>query len=173
MPNASLIKKASVSIFAVLCAYAGTCPAEEAAVGHFTAEISRINYQNNDEYLGEITIEHRLIETVILKDYRVSLFAQSEALGQWIELGRPIASVLKGSTGITMSGEGKWKTTEIIAIPLTLPHLYKNHDGDVNVMFRYKLIFTPGDSSEELENEGESVYWVTPKTDRWVLREGM
>jgi hypothetical protein len=121
----------------------------------------------------ETTVENKLMETVTLKGYEVSFFAQSEVLGRWIELGHHAASGLMRIAGLAMSGEGKWKTREIIAIPLTLPHLYRNHDGDINVMFRYKLKFTRTASPREHEDEGESAYWVTPKTNRWVFREGM
>ena len=172
MPNARLIRKASFCFFAVLTMYVRASSAAQATPGKLTAEVSQITYQSHDQYLVEITIKNTFIETVALNGYELNFFAQSEALGQWIELRRTPCGPGDG-VGLVFTAGRKWKTTELVIIPLADPHLFRNHDGDVNLLFRYNLKSTDAAAPGEGEDGGESAYWVTPRTDRWVLREGM
>lgn len=160
-------------MFVALCAYAGAGFAGRMTPDHFAAEVSNITYQNNDEYLVEITITNSSNETVVLEGYEASFSVQSEILGQWIELSHRAVGVPGHPAGLAALSGKKWKTTETVIIPFAGPHLFRNHEGDMNLLFRYKLKLTGTSSSREGEDGGESAYWVTPQTDRWVLREGM
>jgi hypothetical protein len=173
MLNAGIKKTALICIFVALCSFTGAGFAGEMIPDHLTVEVADITYLNNDEYLVEITIGNRSGGALELEGYEASFSAQSEILGQWIELDRRMAAGPAHSGGLAMAGAGKWNAKEIITLSPAAPHLYRNHDGDVNVRFRYKLTFTgafsPGDGTES----GESAYWVKPRTNQWVLREGM
>ncbi len=173
MPDACLKNTAPICIFVALCVFAGAGFAGEMTPGHLTAEVSNITYRNNDEYLMEITITNRSGGAMDLDGYEASFDAQSEVLGQWIALDRRMTGGPARSAGLTMPGRRTGKTTEIVTLPLALPHLFRNHEGDVNVRFRWKLKSASAASPGEGNDAGESAYWVTPRTDRWVLREGM
>ena len=173
MPSGRLKNIDLIQMVAVLCVYAGAGIAGEMSPGHLAAEISSITYRDNDEYLVEITMTGRSGRTADLDGYETSFSAQSEILGRWIELDHRITAGPGCSAEGTAPDVKILKITAIVTIPLAIPHLYKNHDGDVNMRFRYTLTYagiaSPGDDNDA----GESAYWVTPRTDRWVLREGM
>jgi hypothetical protein len=176
MPNACLKRTAPIYIFVIfvaLCAFAVVGFAGEIAPSHLAAEVSNITYRNNDEYLMEITVANRSGGDLDLEGYEAIFSAQSEVIGRWIELDRRMAGGSRRNAGLSIAGEGKWKANEIVTLPLAVPHLFRNHEGDVNVRFKYKLTFTGAGPPGERKESGESAYWVTPRTNRWVLREGM
>jgi hypothetical protein len=173
MLNAGVKKTALICIFVALCSFTGAGFAGDMIPDHLTVEVVNITYLNNDEYLVEIAIGSRTGEALELEEIEVSFSAQSEILGQWIELDRRMAAGTPHSVEFAMAGERKWKAEEIITLAPEAPHLYRNHEGDVNVRFRYKLRFTGAYSPRDGKDAGESAYWVKPRTNQWVLREGM
>jgi hypothetical protein len=173
MLNARLKKTPPILMFVALYAFAGARSAWEMTPFHLITEVSNITYQKNDDYLVEVTIANRSGETVVLREYEASFSAQSEILGQWIDLGYRAEGNAAHSAGLDLPAQKESRTTMIMSIPLSDPHLYRNHEGDVNVRFRYRLKFSERSPGKDIEDEGEGFYWITPRTDRWVLREGM
>jgi hypothetical protein len=157
-------------VFVALCTFACVVSAGEMSPDNLIAEITNITYRNHDEYLVEITLGKWSGGILDPERLEISFSAQSEVLGQWIELARRRADGPKKS----IRPEGRIVTiTEIVSIPLSSPYLFRNHEGDVNMRFIYKLESTGTRFAGDRGNTGESAYWVTPRTNRWVLREGM
>jgi hypothetical protein len=168
--KACLKRISLVWIFVSLCIFAGVVTAGEMPPDHLTVEIANITYRNNEEYRVEITLGNRSGGSLDPERFEVSFSAQSEVLGQWIELDCRSAD---GPGKGTLPGGNTLIITEIVSIPLSIPHLFRNHEGDVNLRFRYKLISASRGSTDASKYREESAYWLTPRTDRWVLREGM
>ena len=170
MVKACLKRISLVWIFAALCPFAGVVAAGEMPPDHLTVEIANITYRSNDEYRVEITLSDWSGGSLEPEGFEVSISAQSEVLGQWIELDHRRADELGKDN---LAGGRTGTIIEIVALPLTIPHLFRNHEGDVNLRLRYKLKSSGRELSDAGKYREEYVYWLTPRTDRWVLREGM
>lgn len=169
----SLLQGATGALLLYGCsaiAAAGGCFAAAPPPVHLSATVENISYQGNSNYKAEITVYNRSDEAVTLKKHRCAFFAQTEVLGRWEELS---ASDVSPAGNASLPPRKGLRLVYILKIPLTIRELYRNGEGDINLMFRYQMRFVPGSENGPRSNAGESSYWVTPETNTWVLREGM
>lgn len=149
---------------------AGNCSAVNASPEYVKADVEGISYQGRDNYRVNITVYNRSHTTIGLKEYTGFFSVQTEILGSWRELRSSCANPTESTVLLPH------KTLQVVCmvnIPLTIPALYTNSEGDINVLLKYRvrfhLLHAPGLRSAA----GENSYWITPATDTWVLREGM
>jgi hypothetical protein len=155
----------------VLCSIAASdCFAVKPSFEYLIVEVESISYQGNNNYNVDITVYNRSDKTILLKDHSAAFYVQTEILGQWKELS---ASHYGGHENTVLLPQKGWNVVYILNIPLNIPALYINNEGDINMMFKYLIRFVFGSETGLRSNSGESTYWITPKTNTWILREGM
>ena len=148
----------------------GACFAANSSFEYLSVTVENISYQGNNNYKVDITLNNLSDKTIILKERSAAFYIQTEILGQWKELSTSDAS---GAVSALLPPRKGLRVAYILNIPLTIPYLYRNSEGDINMMFRYLIRFVPGSGTGLRSNSGESSYWITPRTDIWILREGM
>lgn len=165
------LKTAAIALL-ILCANAAADSARPETSQAVTAELSNIAYLSGSEYLVEVSIANATSGPIDLSRSDFHFSAQSDVLGQWIDLGWRRDAGLQRDSRALLPGEERG-TGVIVTLPVSLRHLYRNHEGDVNMRFQYTFMCPNGASPTGQKCTGESAYWVTPETSRWVLREGM
>jgi hypothetical protein len=149
---------------------ASDCSAINPSFEYLNVTVENISYQGNDNYRVDILVYNRSDKTIVLKENNQTFYVQTEILGRWKELSASDS----GGDGSTLLLPLKGRqVVYILNIPLDIPALYTNSDGDINMMFKYLIRFVLGSETGLRSNYGESSCWITPKTDTWVLREGM
>ncbi|MDA8239437.1 MAG: hypothetical protein M0Z67_03590 [Nitrospiraceae bacterium] len=149
---------------------ADDCFAVNPSFAYLNVTVGNISYQGNNNYRVDITVYNRSDGTIVLKEDKETFYVQTEILGRWQEL----STSHRGDYGNTVLLPKKGRQViYILNIPLNIPSLYTNSEGDINMMFKYLIRFVFGSEPVLRSNSGESSYWITPKTDTWVLREGM
>jgi hypothetical protein len=135
--------------------------------------VEDITYQGDDHYKIDMHIWNRSQLPVIVNDYSGIFHVQQEAAGDWVELGvRHFGGDgVEGDTVIPPR-EG-YKIVYIFEIPLDIPTLFKNNDGDINMEFKYQVRLVPGGQGVLRVIDDKRYYWINPQTDKWILREGM
>ncbi|MBA4373383.1 MAG: hypothetical protein C0402_11060 [Thermodesulfovibrio sp.] len=149
---------------------AGDCFAANASFEYIDVSVRKISYQGNNNYRVDLTIYNRSNNTIVLKENNETFYVQTDILGKWQELS---ASHHGGGEGtVLLPREGR-NVEYMVNIPLNIPALYVTSEGDINMMIRYLVRFLLRTETGLRSNSGESLYWITPNTDTWVLREGM
>lgn len=149
---------------------AGNCFAVSPSFEHLTVTVENISYQGSNNYRVVITVFNRSNKTIVLKENNQTFYVQTKILGQWKELSAFRHGSDQSTAILPQKGQ---QAVHILNIPLTIPALYTNNEGDINMMFKYLIRFAFGSETGLQRNSGESSYWITPKTDAWILREGM
>lgn len=148
----------------------GDCRAADQTFGYLDVTIEDISYRGNNQYRVDVVIHNRSGKAIALKEYSLSFFIQTEILGRWEEL----SAMRDGDNAITALPPREARHgSYILSIPLTIPSLYINSEGDINMMFKYRMRVAGGPGAGHHSHSGESSYWITPKTNSWILREGM
>lgn len=155
----------------MLCGYcAGNSFAVSPSFEYLTVTVENISYQGSNNYRVDITVFNRSNKAIALKENSQTFYVQTRILGQWKELSASRHESDKSTVILPQKGR---QVVHILNIPLTIPALYTNNEGDINMMFKYLIRFALGSETGLQSNSGESSYWITPKTDAWILREGM
>ena len=139
---------------------------------HVKVEVEDISYEGADSYRIEISLHNASDRTYVIKKVESSFYTQLEVLGQWKLLEQTTELDFTGKGGF-LPAKGKKQIVSVVRMPLNIPRLYRNFEGDINVMMKYDLDFTVDSGGPVISNAGESSYWIKPLTDKWLLREGM
>jgi len=149
---------------ASLCSAAGT------SSEYPEVTVEGISYQGNSRYKVVMLVNNRSDKVIEFRDSRVTFDVQTEILGQWKALS---VSGVSPAGGARLSAGRGLQAAYTLSMPLAIPNLYRNGGGDINMRFKYLIRFVAGSEERVRSIAGESSYWVTPKTNTWVLREGM
>jgi hypothetical protein len=164
-------------IISILCvplvAPAGLTYAATEADAIVRVSIENISYTGDDAYRIEVLLTNASKSVCRVRLFEEEYYTQSEILGQWIVLKDTAVKGLPDNEGISIPPKGGNKIVTVVTVPLDAPNLYRNGFGDINLLFKYHVQFTVDSGSAMMDSTGDSSYWITPKTDKWVLREGM
>jgi hypothetical protein len=136
-------------------------------------EVENIFYVDNDKYKIEISLINKSDKNILLKQFKDTYYTQTEVLGQWASLNKQSDNNFTDDQGHLLSSHGKQKIVTIIKIPLNIPRLFINSYGEINMELVSHMNFKIQNQDKVFELNGASLYWITPKTNKWVLREGM
>jgi|GEM_PF-2183931 len=148
----------------------GKCFAVNPSPVELNVTVENIAYQGHNRYMVDIAIYNRSDKPILLKECRETFYVQTDVLGRWEELSA-LASSKAGSA--LLPPHKRLQVVYILNIPLTIQSLYRNSEGDINMMFKYLIRYVFGSRADVHSHYGESSYWITPKTNNWILREGM
>lgn len=140
---------------------------------YMKVEITEITYIGDDNYKIETTLMNNSNKNILIKEIKKQFYAQSEILGRWISLDIEADSTFFERSNIYIKPDRYQKFVAVVQLPLDIPRLYLNGFGDLNLKLRYQVHFTINDKSMIYKQSDESSYWITPRSDKWVLREGM
>lgn len=133
--------------------------------GHVEAVISDISYEGGESYRIEITIMNRSSKGVIVERLEREISVQTD--DGFAALDRTDGDRASAQFALAATEERRINTG--VKIPIGTKGLFRTFEGDVSLMFSYRLQL----ASERETVRGESYYWLTPMTGRWLLREGM
>lgn len=149
---------------------AGSCNAAGHSAEIVVIMVEDITYRGNDEYGVNITLSNRSDKEIEISEYHATFAVQTEILGRWKEVGFPEEA---GGSRVILSPRSERQSLHRLNIPPDLPSLYKNGEGDINMLFTYLLVYRVHPEDTLRRKEGESSFWITPGTGSWILREGM
>lgn len=135
--------------------------------------IKDISYLENSTYKITISLMNISRQKVSLAGFKKKYFAQSEMLGQWIKLADYPDAVFIEDGNSSLSPAEDLEVNSFVKIQSNIPSLYLNGFGEVNLKFSYHLDILCGKKMRSLSLSGEKLYWITLKTNKWTLREGM
>lgn len=149
---------------------ASTGASKECSRSDIKITIKTITYEGRDNY--------SLITSVIndsSQDVRVSRFEEHffmQTKKGWYLL-RTIDVASDAANGVFLLSQGaKKEYSARLNIPINMPETFRTYEGDISLMQRYTLRCIDG-SGNESQKTDEVLYWVTPRTAKWTLREGM
>jgi|GEM_PF-3786674 len=131
--------------------------------------IKNIHYRGNDDYEVRILLINKTDKSLSMDELECKFYIQTEIIGQWRELN---------SRGLKPQGFILPASQKEIQIFINIPteklkDVYRNFEGDINLLFTCRAVLHTKGSSEDLVESGEFLYWLRPKTNIWILREGM
>jgi len=148
----------------------GKCFAINPSPEALNVAVENISYQGHNRYMVDITIYNRSDKPILLKEHRETFYVQTDVLGRWEELSAFTSSKAKSAL---LPPYKRLQVAYLLNIPLDIQSLYRNSEGDINMMFKYLIRYVFGSMADVHSHYGESSYWITPKTSNWTLREGM
>ncbi len=132
------------------------------------AAIDSISYKGEDSYLITVSLSFTASENALIKGFGEYFFIQTD---------RGWASLKASDRGTTAPPAGNAsgapeKVHLLLSIPLNTRDLFRTYEGDISL--RHTLSFVCSDGGDgESRKEEERLYWITPRTSKWILREGM
>ncbi|MGD2080103.1 MAG: hypothetical protein PVJ36_03090 [Nitrospirota bacterium] len=157
----------------ITIAFLAGAVSEAQAAGGIKVEVAEISYMEDGSYRIDLAITNDSDEVIVVTEVSGTFLAQKEALGQWILLDSRPSGKPSGSEAFTIRPEDDGIFSFIVDIPLDMPGLYINAYGDINLKVTHEIKVAVDDEAAALMSSGDSLYWVTPGTSKWVLREGM
>ncbi len=154
---------------------AGSPPvyADSMSADYIKVEVTSISYIGNNNYRVKIALLNESAKDYLIIKFEKYYYAQTEILGQWQLLKSTSVNDFTKDDNPYVSAKEKKIIATTVNIPLTIPNLYLNAYGDINIKFIYSLEFSENNRTDTYNNSVESSYWITPETNKWVLREGM
>lgn len=130
-------------------------------------KVSNISYSGNDEYRIEIMMMNNSKQNIMITGFETKLYVQTDSgISLISDSGKDSLS------GIFYSMEQR-KTSSIAKVPFDMPQLFRTYEGDISLILTYKLLFTAESLQEAFTKSGDEYFWISPRTDRWLHREGM
>ncbi|HEX8948528.1 MAG TPA: hypothetical protein VF790_06175 [Dissulfurispiraceae bacterium] len=168
--SGGVVRWGCCAVLALNAAGVANIVARASASGDVNVTIENISYQGDSKYKVEVVVDNRSDEAIDLKEWSKAFYVQTEILGRWERLR---SSCMRAAASTLLPPRKSVRELCTLNIPLTIPSLYRNNDGEINVRFKYMMRSIPGLEAGIRSEEGESSYWIKPETDTWVLREGM
>jgi hypothetical protein len=136
-------------------------------------EIKDISYQGDSTYKVTVSLMNISEARITLREFRENFFVQAEALGQWITLTADPDDVFTHGGNPSLPPGRELTVNNVVKIYADTPSLYLNGFGEINLKFSYELNIICGEETGSFYQSGENLYWITPKSNKWTLREGM
>lgn len=147
--------------------------ADNSSMHYIKVEVTNISYVGDDNYTIEIILHNESDQDYLITNFERKFYTQTEILGQWKLLDSTSGNDFIMNEYPYLSAEDNKSISTVVNIPLTIPDLYFNAYGDINIKLIVSLEYSENNRSDKYNNSVESSYWITPRTNKWVLREGM
>lgn len=133
--------------------------------------VSDIKYAGDNRYRITFLIKNKSSGILIIRKPAIAIYTQVNTGRWWEEI------VTDYRKSFNPSDKVSFKPYETIDVPLTVripdienSNLFINFEGDISIKIECEI--TSGNHSADIEME-EMYLWLRPKTDKWILREGM
>lgn len=131
-----------------------------------------ISYLGEDVYEMKTRVTNISNQKILLAEYRQDFIIQNDGIGKWTTLKHTLSGQEEKESTFLQPEQSKLYSSKV-AISPSIPLLYMNNDGEVNVRLEPKAMFTISPDQLLIENGEESAYWLKLRTSEWILREGM
>ncbi len=126
-------------------------------------EVEGIAYHGEDSYMVQTSVSNRSARDLSMKEFEMDYSFQTEKGWQTVAS----QSDFHGQSDLPPGASRGIR--DVIRIPLHDQDLFRTFEGDVSLRIEYH-VHCPDDAGLQTK---EHLYWVTPETDKWILREGM
>ncbi len=139
---------------------------------HITIWVESISHFGADEYKVEIGLMNSSTKLISVREFERKFYIQTDRGWNMLALD---AVVLYDSLNAdpSLNAKGKKMIITVLKIPMHTADLFRTYEGDVNLMFKYRLKFSAKRKGDIFSKSDEEYYWISPGTDRWVHRECM
>ncbi len=121
----------------------------------------------DDTYLVDGSVSFPDSAVSLVNRFEERFFAQTETGWALLKEVDPGAFVRPAETAPGVS-----RIDLRLGIPLSIPGLFRTYEGDVSLMQKIRYECTNRSGGKSMKEE-ELLYWITPRTSKWILREGM
>lgn len=139
-----------------LCLVSAESGAANRGSGYIMVELEDISYKGEGRYETVFAILNRFDETILIKEFGYQFKIQTEVIGRWVDLKSQLIKNPFNKGTITLNPEEKVQMASKTHIPLNIPRLYSNFEGDINVMLKYEIMATLKDAERIFYDTGES-----------------
>jgi hypothetical protein len=139
--------------------------------GSLTVSIENIRYTEIDEYLITLAIVNRSAKAYHINRIDCIFKLQKENGWHALQSGQPAGKRLILPLLVAAGAQSDFKVH--VKVPVALPGLFKTYEGDISLMLTYHLRYDNDSAGNEAIIAGESLYWISPGTSKWIHREGM
>ena len=139
---------------------------------HISIGVEEISRSDTDEYKIEIGITNSSPKTFSIKEFEYYFYLQSNTGWNMMKLD---TVVLNDSLNADPSIRpmSKKMIINIVKIPVRASDIYRTYEGDISLIFKYRLQFTAEGKENVFLKFNEEYYWISPGTNKWVHRECM
>ncbi len=152
----------------VLSAAFAEAAASDEARCNCTVVIERIRYEGNDRYAFIISVTNNSSNDVLVRGLEEQFSVQTGK--GWA----PLRAVDhdENASGFLLPAGRKMERVLVLGIPLSMPDLFRTFEGDISLSHKFALKCA-NRSGKQSEEADEVYYWITPRTSKWIMREGM
>lgn len=147
--------------------------AKDMSPGYIKVEVENISFVGNSGHKVEISLINKSSRAISFRKIKEEFYIQTEVLGQWKKLSNNPDTISTAERITTVQPNGKQTVVTVVKIPPDMPQLYINAYGEINLKLSANISFTVKNQNMVFEQAHESLYWVTPGTNKWQFREGM
>ncbi len=145
--------------------------AEERPKADLKVSIKKMQYKGNDTYGLHIIVANISSRAIKLNELEQHLFIQTD-MG-WEPLNIESGNISSHGNGFLMTAGAIHESLFTIRIPLTMPDIFRTYEGDISLKHTYSMRYVDHHSGKEYLKADEDYYWITPRTLKWIQREGM
>jgi hypothetical protein len=145
--------------------------AEEGPKAYLKVSIKKIQYNGNDTYSLLTMVANVSSREIQIKKMEQHLFIQTDK--GWEQLKTENGNIPSHGNGFLLTADATHESTVTIRIPLTMPDIFRTYEGDISLKYTYRVRYVDHRSDKEYLKADEDYYWITPRTLKWIHREGM
>jgi hypothetical protein len=171
LPRAAQVFVVTALTFMFYMIFQHASYAEEGPKADLKVSIEKMQYKGNDTYSLLITVANESSREIQIKEMEQHLLIQTDK--SWEPLKTENGNSPSHRNGLLLAADAKNESIVIIRIPLTMPDIFRTYEGDVSLKYTYRMRYVDHRSSKEYIKTNEDYYWITPRTLKWIQREGM
>jgi hypothetical protein len=141
------------------------------AGGSLTVSIKDIRYSGNDEYLVTLSVINGSSKEFLIR--RIDCRFELQKENGWHALRTSQPGSMRLILPLALAADARSEFAVRLDVPLAFPKLFKTYEGDISLMLTYRLQYYAHPEDREVTVQGESLYWMSPGTSKWIHREGM
>lgn len=144
---------------------------EERMKDDIKVTLEEIHYEGSNKYKAVISVVNDSSREIMAQEMEKHFFVQTDK--GWKQLRAWEAEHSSDAGGFRLASGSKRSIIMSLKIPLNIPDIFRTYEGDVSLLFRYRLRCIVHPAGTVFLKEDESYFWITPKTRKWIHREGM
>jgi len=145
--------------------------AEERPKADLKVSINKMQYKGNDTYSLLIMVANISSREIQIKVMEHHLYIQTDK--GWEPLNTENGNIPSHGNGFLLTADATHESIVTIRIPLTMPDIFRTYEGDISLKHTYNMRYVDHRSGKEFLKADEDYYWITPRTLKWIQREGM
>lgn len=171
LPQAARVFVGTALAFVFYMIFQHAVCAQEGPKADLKVSINKIQYKGNDTYSLLIMVTNVSSREIQIKAMKQHLFIQTDK--GWEPLKTENGNIPSHGNGFLLTANATHESIVTIRIPLTIPDIFRTYEGDISLKHTYSIRYVDHRSDKEYLKADEDYYWITPRTLKWIQREGM